>query len=393
LAFTSGNGLTYIAKGNKTSEFYSYTTWERYFDTLAPIPAGPSGRLPHTGCRGAGDGHRFVYMAKGNMTNEFWRYDVVTDSWRQLKDVFSGPNGKKVKAGSDLVNVTRNGEDYLYLLKGHRCEFCRFNVAADSWESLPDAPAGAKGKWPDGSWLVYDLTGTIYAHKAKYREFYSFNVAKDSWNTAALKPMPIVGPGGKKKSGTGACGAWHEGKLYALKGNNSQELWGYVPARDSWFTMDTMPSQGLTGKKSKVKAGADMVSYEGGNIPVILFVLKGNKTLEFWLYEAYMPGTEQSNPEVSAMASEQVITSGVACSVRPNPVSGRRFLVSMAPGSTGRTRLRIYDALGRCRQSALVEGGSEAELDAGQLGLNPGVYLVRMDADGHSATAKFTVTR
>ena len=272
-----GNRRTYVAKGNKTSEFYSIDAWGYEFDTLAPIPVGPSGKPPYKGCRGAADGQRFVYMAKGNKTNEFWRYDVATDTWQQLSDV----PGKSVRAGADAVYVERNNSGCIYLLKGTGREFCRYDVAAARWESLPNAPAGNHRSWPDGSWLVYDDNSTIYAHKAKYHEFYSFNVSKDSWNPTVLKPMPIPGPDGEKKAGAGGCGAWHETKLYALKGNNSRELWVYLPARDSWCGIDGVPLLGVTGKEKKVKAGADMVSYEAGNVPVVLFLLKGNKTNEF----------------------------------------------------------------------------------------------------------------
>jgi hypothetical protein len=332
-------------------------------------------------------------MAKGNKTSDFWRYDVVTDTWQRLKDVFAGPSGNKVKAGSDMVYVEKNGQGYLYLLKGQRCEFCRFNVAADSWEALTDAPTGAKGKWPDGSWLVYDQAGTIYANKAKYHEFYSFNVAKDSWNAAALKPMPMVSNDDKKKSGAGACGARHNDRLYALKGNNSQELWSYVPSRDSWFEMEGVPLVGATGKEKKVKAGADMVSYEGGNVPVVLLLLKGNKTNEFWRYEAGYPGACEDRSDEEVMAGFQGLTSRATCSITPNPVSGRRFQVAMMLPNTGQARLSIFDALGRCRVTISVDGGKTAELDVEQLALSPGVYIARVDAAGHSTSGKFVITR
>ncbi len=388
----SGDGRCYIARGNRTADFYALTFERRQYDTLAPIPAGPSGKWPRNGSRGACDGRRFVYVAKGN-TREFWRYDVAANAWQQLKDVYPGPNGRRVKAGSDMVYVKKNGHGYLYLLKGHTCEFCRFNVDADSWEALPDAPLGAEGKWPVGSWLVYDLAGTIYAHKAKYHEFYSYNAAKDSWNQTTLNPMPIPGTAGKRKSGAGSCGAWHNTKLYALKGGNTQELWAYVPAGDSWHELDDIPLVSSSGKKKKVKAGADMASYEFGNVPVVLLMLKGNSTNELWVYEEYESEAERRDDEVGAMARCRSGTPQATCSVRPNPVPGGRFTVTLTPSAAGSARLTIFDALGRCRASRFVDCRKRVELDVGQLGLSPGVYIARVDASGHSASAKFVTTR
>jgi hypothetical protein len=345
-------------------------------------------------------------MAKGNKTNEFWRYDMVADTWRQMKDVPAAPGGDKVTAGSDMVYVEKNGQGYLYLLKGQRCGFCRFNVAADSWEALPNAPAGAKGRWPDGSWLVYDRAGTIYAHKVKYHEFYKFDVPKDSWSPVALTPMPIRGPYETRKSGAGSCGAWHDTRLYALKGGNSTEFWDYYPACDSWRMREDIPLVGSTGKKKKVKAGADMVNYEHGNVPAVLLVLKGNKTNEFWMWEAVQPGTDMDASEAIATPCFRTATPQAICMITPNPVSGRRFEVLLDYASSGTalgysqrseshlaTRLSIFDVLGRCRTSVAVDGRGSVGLDADAFGLSAGVYLVRVETEGHSASAKFVITR
>lgn len=389
MTLVNGPSCIYIAKGNKTNEFYGGRVWGWALQRLAPIPAGPSRKQPHRGCCGTDDGERFVYMVKGSRTSEFWRYDIVTDTWQQLPDV----PGKAVRAGADVLHVKRGNAGGVYLLKGNTREFFRYDVTTARWNSLPEPPVGNGRKWPDGSWLVYDDQRNIYAHKARYHEFYSFDVVRDSWNPVTLKPMPVVGPGGARKSGAGSCGAWHETKLYALKGGNTLELWGYVPARDSWFEMEKMPPHGRTGKKKKVGNGASMVSYEGGNVPVILFVLKGSKTNEFWMYEAVYPGAGQGDCAAGAMADSWTCSTQAACMVVPNPIYAGRFTVTMTPCTSGPARLSILDALGRCRLSMPVDACRPIGLDAGSLGLGPGVYLVRLDAPGRSASAKFVTTR
>ena len=77
----------------------------------------------------------------------------------------------------------------------------------------------------------------------------------------------------------------------------------------------------------------------------------------------------------------------------PNPVRDGRFTVTVTPQAAGSVRLSIFDALGRCRLSTPADGRSTTELDVGMLGLSPGVYIIRVDAAGHSASAKFVTTR
>mgnify|MGYP000081327963 CR=1 FL=1 len=48
-----------------------------------------------------------------------------------------GPSGKRVKGGEDLVYIQQGMTGYVYLLKGYRNEFYRFNTATEEWEALP----------------------------------------------------------------------------------------------------------------------------------------------------------------------------------------------------------------------------------------------------------------
>ena len=284
LAADTGSGLVYAAKGNKTNDFYRYNPSLNVWFDRHVILDGTEGKKPYKGCRGACDGGNYVYMTKGNNTLGFWRYSVSTDSWKQLADVPTGTKRKRVKDGADLVYVEHGGQGHVYLLKGNKKEFYRFDAADSAWHTLDSAP-GAQ-KWKEGSFLVYDGDHTIYAHKAYYNQMWRYDTARDSWSSG-LAGMPFIGQSGrKKKHGPGGGAAWYGGSLFALKGCNTQEFWRYDTAANGWFELDTMPQYGSALKKKRVKDGGDITS--DGNV---FYALKGNKTLELW---RYVPQAETS---------------------------------------------------------------------------------------------------
>lgn len=172
----------------------------------------------------------------------------------------------------------------MYLLKGYKCDFFRYNTVSGTWESLPNAPAGGKPKWDKGSWLVYHRAHTLYAHKAKYGEVWTFDLTTLQWGTAALPgiPIPSSKTGKNKKSKDGGCAAYYNGAIYAFKGGNTCEFWKYDIATNIWTELDTISSVGSTGMRKRVKAGGDITCANG-----VFYALKGGKTQEFW---RYVPG-------------------------------------------------------------------------------------------------------
>jgi hypothetical protein len=284
LAADTGSGLVYAAKGNKTNEFYRYNPSQNAWAPKKEVPDGTEAKKPYKGCRGACDGGNYVYMTKGNNTLGFWRYSVSTDSWKQLVDVPLGSPKKKVKDGADLVYAEHGGQGHVYLLKGNKKEFYRFDAADSAWHTLDSAPGTQK--WKEGSFLVYDGDHSIYAHKAYYNRMWRYDTDRDSWSSE-LAGMPFYGQlGKKKKHGPGGGAAWYGGSLFALKGCNTQEFWRYDTAANGWFELDTMPRYGSALKKKRVKDGGDITSDRN-----VFYALKGNKTLEFW---RYVPQAETS---------------------------------------------------------------------------------------------------
>lgn len=352
LAYNHDNGLVYAAKGYKTSDFYCYDPEGDSWVALKPIPTGTEGRPPKRGCRGACDLDNYIYMTKGNNTLGFWRYDISQNTWTQMPDVPLGRQHKKVKGGTDMVYLELEGSGYVYLLKGYKQEFMRFNVDGDSWEILAEAPKGKRPKWYKGSWLVYDRGSTIYAHKAKHSELWTYDPVADTWAASYVPGIPRQSAmtGKKKKPGEGSGAAMHDGAIYTTKGGNTCEFWMFDPKAVVWVELDTIPQIGSTGRKKRVKQGGDLVSTGDS----VFYALKGKKSSEFYMY---------TPPAEFRSAGRSGIT---------NAGTLRLDL-------RGASRVSVFDANGR-----LV--GSDTELRSG-------VYLVRAEFGDNTRYYRYVVAR
>ncbi len=409
LAFNQTNGLVYGAKGYKTTDFYSYDPLANSWTGLTGMPyqthTNPkwARKVPRKGSKGVCDGDNSIYVTQGNNTLGFWRYNVTSGSWGELPDVPLGPYRKKVKGGTDLAFVPggEDGDDYVYLLKGYKTEFYRFNVQTEKWDTLAEAPDGTRAKWDKGSWLVFnEADGTddaklLYAHKAKYytgtdHEMWKYNIAGDSWSENKLKGMPLWGLHSgrtkKKKSKDGGSGAWYESEIYALKGGNTQQFFKYTVVKDSWTELDTVPNYtATTGRKRRVKYGADIVSYGTG----AFFALKGNKTVEMWRY--VIPTVAVGRPERSGVMAGRIEGRKLGVTVAPNPLAGGFVTLRYSLPKAGPARISIFDIAGRTveRRTVLASRTGVVSLDLRDL--SAGVYLVRFDADRFTTTHKLVV--
>ncbi len=384
LAYDAASGLIYAGKGYKTGDFYSYDVSEGQWSALRPIPQGFEAKMPRRGACGVADGSRYIYVVKGNNTLGFWRYDIVTDSWLQLASIPAGAH-RKVKSGG-AVYVQNGDSAFVYLLKGPTCEFYRYNVATWQWETMEPAPAGYHRKWYDGSWLVYDGDHTIYAQKAKYHELWAYDIPTGTWSGVRLNGMPFVGRSGRsRKSRSGGGAAWFEGSIYAIKGGNTTEFWRYDAAADAWFEFDSLPRRAASGKTRKVYAGGSMVSVDG-----TLYALKGNRTDELWRYALAPANAPQ--PAHEGVLAEQTAIGQWRMAIGPNPLAGGLVHLNLGRTVSQQATVRLYDASGRSVATwhPLLQNGA-ADLNARHLAA--GVYLVRVETDGYSATQKLVIER
>jgi hypothetical protein len=387
LAADRGTGLLYAAKGNKSADFYVYDPARDSWTDAAAIPDGRELKKPGKGAAGCATGTGTLYATKGNNTQGFYRYDATRDSWHQLADVPLGGSNKKVKGGTDLVFA----DGSVYLLKGYKNEFWRYDPAVDSWSSLAAAPAD---KYDKGSWVALGPEPVLYCHQAKYHGFYCYDIATQSWGSA-LSGMPFINRAGKsKKSKDGGSAALLGSHLYTLKGGNTQEFWRYDPVLDSWDELDTMPQMGTTGKKKKVKAGADLAAC--GDL--LLYALKGGGVNELW---RYVPGTLDAirhTPDARAGVASGVIrdTSGVM-RISPNPLRAgfatvRWDMTELSDNSDRVPRLAVYDAAGRALGYwPLPVGSTSFPLDLSSL--PAGVYTLRLTSGASAVARKFVIQR
>ncbi|MBN2536707.1 T9SS type A sorting domain-containing protein, partial [candidate division WOR-3 bacterium] len=217
---------------------------------------------------------------------------------------------------------------------------------------------------------------------------FRYDIAGDSFSE--VTGMPLWGLHGgrlkKKKAKDGSSGAYYDGMIYALKGGNTQQFFGYDVAADTWTELDTVPTFGSTGRRKRVKHGADIVAYGGG----AFFALKGNKTNEMWRYVAPAGMALVSRPERSgAMGGRAELPLGVTCA--PNPVARGQATVRYSLPQAGAARVSVFDVTGRSvlSRSLVATRTGAVRLDLRSLGA--GIYLVKLESGDQSWTSKLVV--
>jgi hypothetical protein len=378
----------FALKGNNTNEFYRYHVAVDSWYPLESVPyAVEKRKRVKKGAALCYDRYdTLVFAFKGNGTSEFWRYDVIHDSWSRQADVpfGTGLKPKTVKGGSGLAfwHEGSTGHDYVYALKGNKTsEFWRYLVQADTWEIRRDVPLGTSLKgMGDGSCLV-NAGGTLYALKGSYNELFAYNIGTDSWYVRASLPFENRS-GRKKKAKLGTSICYLGGTIYALKGGTC-EFWGYNPLADVWFELESIPR---LPSSRPVKGGGALAAGSG-----LVWALKGNKTFEFFSYDPGADAPLRPTPEPSAQADGVGPTAvdRARLEILPNPMSNDVAVIRL-PTTCAGARITVYDALGRCVQASSSPCRSSSwPLDLRVL--PAGVYLVRLDADGVTATAKLVV--
>lgn len=386
--YSGGGQVLFALKGNGTNEFYRYHVSGDSWHALTPVPFGERERMVKKGSALAYSASDTVlYCLKGNNTREFWKYDAVGNRWERRRDLPPGESGRAVKGGAGLVFHQQGNERYVYALKGNRTrEFWRYHDATDQWELLKSVPEGPRRLTiADGSAMT-NAAGNVYALKGSGNEFCRYSIAGDSW--VELKPMPLTGAAGRRrkaKSGTGL--AWGSSIVAALKGGYG-EFWGYHPAADTWYEMESLPR--LPSGKTLKKGGA--LAHGSG----YFWALKGNRTSEFYRYTQGTDGDDDGEPaltrpvEPAAVAGRQAVRFGIS----PNPARDRAVLSLTSSPIAHNLSLSVYDATGRC---VLVDApgfgrqSSSASLDLRFL--PAGVYLVRLNGAGFSVSQKLVIER
>jgi len=279
---SSGTAL-WALKGHNTTEFWRYDVAEDTWIQKEDITW--EGHKPKDGATLTSGGGGKLYATKGGSTPDFLMYDTTTGVWTRGRYV----PGRKVGKGASATFAMVDSVPYIYLLKGSStCQFYRFNIPADTWDTLAWAPAETPGRrFRQGSCIAFDGDTTVYALKGRYNGFYAYSTKSGIWTTKC--GLPFVGSSGKKvKTGYGAalatCGDW----VLAMKGNNSREMWAYDTRANTWLQAQDVP---LEHSCRGVRYGGSLVQAGG-----LLWILKGNKTDDFYRFvpnRCYVEAPEQ----------------------------------------------------------------------------------------------------
>jgi hypothetical protein len=174
------------------------------------------------------------------------------------------------------------------------------------WQECAGLPLGSRGKsvkWGGALATIEDSTEvSIYAFKGNNTlEFYKYDPATGNWTTK--ESIPAVGSIGKmKRVKYGAALASANGKVYAVKGNNSLEFWEYDPCRSEGYKWQQLPDAPAGSKR--IKKGGSLAAACASDTAYI-YLLKGNKTREFARCNT-LTGLWQSPPRRRAQDTTQV---------------------------------------------------------------------------------------
>ncbi len=401
ITYNADKGLMYAIKGGKTNEFWQYnpveTTWTKLTDVTAGTKPVNKGAAITTG-------GGFVYVLKGNNTYDFYKYDIEAGTWAACKPLpkaldQTATRGKAAKGGGSLAYVYTRESSFVYTLKGSGTnEFYRYDVLRDTFFSLAPAPYNTKPKYDKGSWIAYDGSQFIYLMQNKYNALFKYDVVNEAWvTTPTLDPMPLnstVTGKNNKKVGDGSCAAFNPdgGYLFAMKGNNTQEAWKYLPGTsDTWVELESIPQAYPGGKKKKVKAGAGAVYYpEAG----VFYVQKGNKSNQFWRYTPGIGGPYYAGrPQREGIAVSGVTNLTHSLAIAPNPLAGGQAVVRYTLPRAGLVSLSVCDVTGRVVMERTFAAGRTGVQSLDLRGLSAGVYLVKLNADGFTSSQKLVVER
>ncbi len=144
------------------------------------------------------------------------------------------------------------------------------------WQELPSVPTGYR-RLPvrSGGAMVSTGQGIFVLKGGGTDEFYFYAPNDNHWEGRAPMPRGLS----RRRPKGGATLVWDGGnRIYALKGSNTREVWGYDIPGDSWFSLPSLPAS-----LAPVRYGSGLVFLSAATGSRI-FCLKGSGTNEFLVY-------------------------------------------------------------------------------------------------------------
>ncbi len=211
-----------------------------------------------------------------NRKNDVLRRQVSVLTWVLKAPIPSGPANKKIKNGA--LAYVPPPFNKIYALKGGACdEFWCYNIATNSWESLPRMPRLPSGKKPKAGCALTYGNGKIFAFKGgSTGDFYSYDLMTGRWEI--LRPVTSNHTFQKPKDGAGLVFSEDYGLVYGIIGNNSYVLLAYNPYQDTWYDVAQLQFP-YTYDGKPFRDGASITYYAG-----IIYIIKGNRSNEICRY-------------------------------------------------------------------------------------------------------------
>ena len=197
-----------------------------------------------------------------------------------------------------------------------------------NWVPEPSPPLGGRNKTISDGGAMASLPGngdTTFSFLLKGNntcEFYIYNSATGIWT--ALESIPRIGLSGKKKTvKKGSALVAVAGKLYAFKGNSTNEFWCYTPslpgpsgiAASGWQQYTDVPGD------KKCKDGTSATTVVVGGVPYV-YLLKGG-TNEFYRNSVAGKGTWETETGAPLPPSGKVYKTGSAIVYYPDDKDGK----------------------------------------------------------------------
>jgi serine protease AprX len=169
--------------------------------------------------------------------------------------------------------------------RGLPFSFIVSGTPSSGWQTMASLLTATSGKNPKSGSCLAALDSNIYFLKASNtQDFARFtpNATTGTWASLETIPLGTKATFDGKKPKKGASITAYDKSVYALRGNNTPGFWKYIvsPAESSgWKKLTNIP----TGAKNP-KDASGLVAVSKGGAPYI-FVMKGSKTDEFYLYD------------------------------------------------------------------------------------------------------------
>ena len=263
--FSTGSYMTYylgdiyVTRGGNTANMYKYNIGSNTWSTLADAP-----NTFNDDTRGVLVGTDIYYL-KGSSTNIFVKYSITGNTWTTL-------SVSLLTTAYGATLAYPGSGDYIYATRGaNTSTFWRYTISTDTWDtSVANLPTGITASY--GSTLTSDGTDIYFTTGLSVKRMYKYVISTNTWTQLANIPFsPYFGNDATYDG---------NGKILALAGNYSDDLWEYTIATNSWRKLKSFAPFGPT--EYGAWGGASIVHSGAG----VFYVSKGAGRPEFLVYNA-----------------------------------------------------------------------------------------------------------